>query len=311
MPRASTAPRARRFQVVACAHVLLGLICAACGDDGQGRSFGTAQQGSSKVGGAIVSTVDGHAISIADVQAVMRASSLSAREALDRLQAEQLLMAEAERRGISGAAIQQVEERAAVQALLDGEAAKRLASDGDVRAVYEADPRFHVPELRTTVHVLARVSEQASEREARAAYAVAKKAVEDLRTQEISAVQARYTGSVDTVAVKTEQLPPIDRNAAFVPEYLAGTFSIPAAGVVPEPVRTKFGWHAIRVLEIAAARETPFEEAAAVLRSELSIKKQTEGVNSLLLDLRHETPVELAADLNDKLSLVDGAEMFR
>jgi parvulin-like peptidyl-prolyl isomerase len=220
-------------------------------------------------------------------------------------------MAEAERRGISGAAIEQVELRAAVQALLDGEAAKRRANDSDLRAVYERDSRFHVPELRTTLHVLARVSENAPEKDAQAAYALAKQAVGDLRTQDLAAVQARYTGTVDGISVTTEELPPVDRNAAFVQEYLAGVFSIPAAGVVPEPVRTKFGWHAIRVLEIAAARETPFEEAAAVLRDEVSIKKQTDGVNSLLLDLRHATPVELAADLNDKLSLVDGAETFR
>jgi parvulin-like peptidyl-prolyl isomerase len=297
--------------VVVCSLGVLGVFGAACGDDGEGRSRGTAQHGSSKIGGAVVSTVDGHAISIADVQAVMRASSLSAREALDRLQAEQLLMAEAERRGTSSEAIDQVEVRAAVQALLDREAASRLASDSELRAAYERDARFHVPETRTTVHVLARVGDKASEKEAQAAYGVAKKAVGDLRTQDLSAVEARYSGSIDGIAVKTEHLPPVDRNAAFVREYLDGVFSIPAPGVVPEPVRTSFGWHAIRVLEITAARETPFEEAAAVLRGEVSTKKQTEGVNSLLLDLRHATPVELAADLDDKLSLVDGAETFR
>jgi parvulin-like peptidyl-prolyl isomerase len=255
--------------------------------------------------------VNGHAITTADVQALMRASSLTAREALDRLQAEQLLMAEAERRGTSAAAIDEVAVRAAVQALLDREAASNVASESDLRAAYDKDARFHAPETRSTVHVLARLDGKATEQQVQAALAVAKKAVEDLRTLDSSAVQAKYTGTIDGVTVKTEQLPPADSNAPLVKEYLTAMFSIEEAGVVPEPVRTRFGWHAIRVLQITPARDTPFEEAVTVLRGEVTSKKQAAGVDALLLDLRHANPVELADDLDDKLSLVDGAEAFR
>lgn len=307
MPRAAShASRSGRAWVVACA-----LRLAACGDDGAAGARGTVQQGHAKLGGTVVSTVNGHAITIADVQALMNASSLSAREALDRLQTEQLLMAEAERRGTSAAAIDEVAARAAVQALLDREAARNVATESDLRAAYEKDARFHVLETRTTVHVLARLDGKASEQQVQAAFGVAKKAVEDLRALDLSAIQSKYTGTIDGVTVKTEELPPSDRNAPLVKEYLDATFSIAAAGVVPQPVRTRFGWHAIRVLQITPARDTPFEEAAAVLRSEVTIKKQAAAVNALLLDLRHAHPVELQADLNDKLSLVDGAEAFR
>lgn len=292
---------------------IVGVVCAcavasSCGDDGAGGGRGRAERGDSKVGGDVVSTVNGHPILIADVQALMKVSSLDAREALERLQAEQLLMAEAERRGIAGAEIDRVAERARVQALLDMEAAAHVATDAELREAYAKDVRFHMPEQRVSMHVLARANSKASEAEAAAARAVAAKAVEDLRTMDVAAIQARYTGTIDGVAVKTELLPAAHRDFGFVKEYLAALFSIPGVGVVPEPVRTKFGWHAVRVMEIVAPRDAPYEQAEKVLRIEVTNKKRQEAVSALLMDLRHANPVKLVPDVDDKLSSVDGSE---
>jgi len=286
-------------------------LASSCGDDGAARGRGKTQRGGSQVGGAVVSTVDGHAILISDVQALMKASSLSAREALERLQAEQLLMAEAERRGIAGAAIDLVAERARVQALLDREAASNVATESELRAAYEKDVRFHMPEQRLPMHVLARVGQTAGEPEVAAARAVAVKAIEDLRTMDVAAVEARYSTTIDSVKVKTERLPPTHRESAFLKEFLDAVFSVSAPGVVPEPVRTKFGWHAIRVLEITAPRHAPYEAAEKVLRVELTTKKQADAVSALLTDIRHANPVTLVPDADDKLSSVDGTDAFR
>jgi len=297
------------------ASIVGAVLCAcalssSCGDDGLDGGRGRAERGDAKVGGAVVSTVNGHPILISDVQALMKASSLSAREALERLQAEQLLMAEAERRGIGGPAVAQVAERARVQALLDMEAATHIATDAELREAYEKDVRFHLPEQRLSMHVLARAGAKANEAEAAAARAVAVKAIEDLRSMDVAAIQARYNGTIDGVAVKTEQLPSMHRDSAFLKEFIDTVFSIPAVGVVPEPVRTKFGWHAVRVLEISAPRDAPYEQAEKVLRIEVTTKKQAEAVSSLLMDLRHANPVTLVPDADDKLSSVDGAEAF-
>jgi hypothetical protein len=287
-----------------------GVLLSSCGDDGIDGGRGRAERGDAKVGGAVVSTVDGHPILISDVQALMKAASLSAREALERLQAEQLLMSEAQRRGIGGAAVDQVAERARVQALLDMEAAANIATEAELREAYQKDVRFHLPEHRMSMHVLARLSAQASDAEVAAARAVAMKAIADLRSMEIPAIEARYNGTIDGVAVKTELLPPMHRESAFAKPFIEAVFSIPAAGVVSEPARTKHGWHAVRVIDIAAARDAPYELAEKVLRSELTTKKQAEAVSSLLTELRHANPVTLVPDADDKLSWVDGAEAF-
>jgi parvulin-like peptidyl-prolyl isomerase len=257
----------------------------------------------------VVSTVNGHAILISDVEALMKASSLGAREALERLQAEQLLIAEAERRGIGGPAIDRVAERARVQALLDKEAAAHVATDSELREAYEKDVRFHMPEQRQPIHVLARVGEAASDAQVAATRAIALKAIEDLRSMDIAAIEARYgTATIDGVKVKMERLPPMHRESAFLKEFIDAVFSISGPGVVSEPVRTKFGWHAIRVLEITAPRHAPYEDAEKVLRVELTTKKQAQAVSALLTDLRHANPVKLVPDADDKLSLVDGTD---
>lgn len=300
----------QRASIVGIVVCIAGLA-SSCGDDGAARGGSKMRRGGAQVGGAVVSTVNGHPILISDVQALMKASTLSAREALERLQAEQLLMAEAERRGIAGAAIDLVAERARVQALLDREAAANVATQREVRAAYEKDVRFHMPERRLPFHVLARVSQTATDSEVAAARAIAVKAIQDLRSMDIAAVEARYSTTIDGVKVKTERLPPTRRESAFLKEFLDAVFSLSAPGVVPEPVRTKFGWHAIRVLEITAPRDAPYEEAEKVLRVEITTKKQADAVSALLTDVRHANPVKLVPDADDKLSSVDGTDALR
>jgi len=295
----------RRGRALAAASGLALLSCGDVAGIGQG---GEAQRGAAKVGGAVVSTVDGHPIRIADIEAVVRRSSLSPREALERLQSELLLMGEAERRGVSGAAIEETAVRARVQALLDAEAAANVATDDEVRAAYERDPRFHKLERRASIHVLARVKRTAKREELEAARAVAAAAVPDLERLSFEELSARYSGKIGSVAVKAEKLLPYDRNAQLAPEYREALFSLEAQGVVREPVQTNFGWHVIRVTEILPEEHTPYEEAAPALREEISLKKQADAVKHLLEDLRRAHLVEVTNDVDDKLAVVDGAE---
>jgi hypothetical protein len=301
--RAGRGWHARAFAVT---WIAFGLGCG----DGTGLpgEVGEAQRGSSKVGGAVVSTVDGHPIHVADVEEVARASSLSPHEALERLQAELLLMSEAERRGVSGAEIEAVAVRARVQALLEAEAAASAAPESDVREAYEKDARFHKPERRVSVHVLARVASTAKPQEVEAARAIAAAAIPEVGRSSIDELRRRYASTIGSVGVKAEALPAFDRKAPLAPEYSAAMFSLSAPGVVPEPVRTSFGWHAIRVTEIIPAEETPYEKAAPVLREELSVPRQRAAIQELLKDLRRAHPVQVMKDVDDKLTVVDGAE---
>lgn len=291
----------------ALAMTLAMALAAGCGGAGEGGEE-QARRGSSQVGGVVVSTVNGHPIRLEDIERLARAAGLTPEQALERLQAEELLMAEAERRRVSGAAVELVAERTRVQALLDRVTADVVASDGEIKAAYERDERFHRPELRASFHVLARAASSAKPEQVEAARAVALKALADMKALDDAALAARYTGAIDGVQVKAEAVPSSPPDGRLVREYLSALFSLSAPGVVGEVVRTRFGFHAIRVTEITPRFDAPYDEAAAVLRDEITNEKRAAAVEALLTELRRAHSIAIPGDVGDKLSLVEAAE---
>lgn len=276
--------------------VAAGLGCGTPGGGGSPRARGGP---GATVGGTIVSTVDGWGIELAEVREVARDTGLSARESLRRLQAEQLLMQEAARRGdLEGdAEVHEVARRAAVQALLDAEAAEVEVPEDDVREAYEAQrARFETKEQRRVLHVLAGAREGvAADVDARArAYVSA--ALPELRAAtDFEAFTRAYSGRVvDGIQVAAELLPPLAREGRLVAPFEDAMFSLPEPGVVPEPVRTIYGWHAIRVLEVTRGSLVPYETAAVTLREELTLERRTKHVEELMATLRKRYPVSIA-----------------
>jgi hypothetical protein len=279
-----------RMLVVALVH---GLGCTGPGA-GNERSAGRAGQG--EVGGSVVSTVNGHAIRVSEVEDTAYGTGIPIRESLRRLQAERLLVEEATRRGrfARSPEVVDVARRAAVQALLDLEAAQVTVPDRDVEKAYEEQhARFETKEQRVVVHFLAGSREGAPEvLDARArAYAAA--ALEELKVAtDLEAWKAKHTGKVvEGVQTLAETLPPLAREGRVVKPFEDAMFSLAQPGVVPAPLRTSYGWHAIRVLEITPAKVVPFETAVTTLRAELRLEQQTAHVAKLIEALRRQHPV--------------------
>lgn len=59
------------------------------------------------------------------------------------------------------------------------------------------------------------------------------------------------------------------RRGDMVPEFAAAAFALRPGEVSPEPVRTAFGWHLIRVEERRAAQGPSFEESREALRQRM------------------------------------------
>lgn len=251
--------------------------------------------GSARVGGAIVSTVNGEPIALTEVEALVRDSHLSPPEALRRLQAERLLMAEAARRGVRGdREVWQVTRQALAQALLDEEAAKVHVSDSELRAAYEREhARFDYPERRASLHVLAVVETPEQDK---TAYAFIRRVLDEMATSaDPESVWRRYQVKVEPdLRVSAERIPAVDRGAPFVKPYLDALFGVTVPGVVGQPVRTRFGWHAIIVTSITPASHKSLEDASAELREEISRAKRQAHTEELLGALRREVPVRVA-----------------
>jgi hypothetical protein len=285
---------------------LLSWVALACGDRSGAAVHGEQSHGHANIGGQVISTVHGFAITVAEVEALAREAGLPAAQALERLQAERLLMAEAERRGFGDdPAVREVGRKAAVQALLDQVANSEQVSEADVKEAYaKAKERFDKPERRASVHVLAALGKQPTPEAEAAAKAYAAQILPRLAAAEDPSALARELNGqrMNGFGVTAEVLRPFDRNAPVEKEYLDAMFALTQPGVAPEPVRTSYGWHAIRVTQIVPAELTPYEAAAPQLRAELKRALERRLVDQWLERARKQQRPQQSADATKALA---------
>ena len=257
----------------------------------------------------MISTVQGHPITVADVQALVQGSALTPQQALRRLQAEGLLMAEAAQRGLGDEpAVEEIARQASVQSLLQSLIDAVTVSDEELRAAYEkAKSRFEQPERRVAVHALAQLPKNATPEAGAAARTFTTQMIDRLEhASDFKDLAAKLKHETSRYfRVRLEKLPPMHRHSALVPSFLEAMFELPEPGVVRRPVQTVYGWHAIRVLEIRPSTSTPYAEAAATLRAELELERKKELVGELIGTLRKQNRVELAADLRQTLAKLE------
>jgi parvulin-like peptidyl-prolyl isomerase len=283
----------------------------ACGDTATRLRASVARHGSTE-DGEVVSIVNGVSIRTHEVQRLVAATGLSARAALARLQAKRLLEGEAAQRGYgSRSETQRVGRQALVQALLSRDVEAAGADDVDeaeiTRAYAASRARFETPEKRVASHVLALVPKRASEAQERAARVFAETACRELRASHDRAatLQAWKAQNSPQLPLKVEDLPAVADDGSFVPEFLRALFSLSEPGVVPTPVRTEFGWHAIVLTAILPSSQVPMAVARAQLRRELTTRKHKSRFDALLTTLRDRTPVEYADRARDALTGLD------
>lgn len=240
--------------------------------------------------------VDGVPILLDEVATTASELGIPPMEALKRLIGEQLLIREAERRGfdrVSG--VSHVARQAAVQELLKRVVEPvEVGADEVARAYQEQRERFEIPEKRASLHVLFAMNGEVGKARDEAAKKHAQTAVAELLAASAPrSIWERYRalGKVDGFVVKAEEIPPVSRRDSYAPEYLDGLFSAAEPGVVPMPIRTSFGWHAIVVTEIAPAIETPLPEAHAVLRREMSEGRRAKALEALAREASKSHPV--------------------
>jgi PPIC-type PPIASE domain len=269
----------------------LALALAAC----SGEPASDSITGDQPLGTGVVASVDGVPIAISEVEQLARDEAFSADDALARLQAEALLAAEAARRGYAAVAeVEQVASQARVQALLRTAVERVTASPEQVEQAYrESGERFASPEKRASRHALASLPKTPTPEQEAAAREFARAALSQLaHAPDLEPVWSELSAVTSPLfAVSVETLPAVALHGPLVSEFSRALFERSTPGVLREPVRTQYGWHAIVVTEIVPALKVDPASARAELQRELDRDQRERALHTLLRDLQDATGV--------------------
>lgn len=246
-----------------------------------------ARVGDAVVGGDVVSTVDGEPIRLSEVEEVVRATGLSPRLALQRLQDERVLAHVATRGGAEEPReAREAARRAAVRALL----AREIEAVHTPAAVPSADVERRAseiraglsgPETRRASHVLVPLPEDASEERVAAAMRLATRIRDALRAESAPASALdRFAGEQGAFSVEVEHLHAMRRDELATP-FADALFGAASPGLIDEVVRTSFGVHVVVLEEIVPPWEVPREEWEPAVRRQLALEARAHAVQDL------------------------------
>lgn len=283
---------------------MVGLLLGACGGGGKATETGRAETRAEADLGAMPAQVNGHPVSLSEVSGLVRTGSLDPTQALDRLEARWLLYDEAERRNPQGLdpAASSALEQALVQALLRADVEATPITEAMVRAAYaKQSDRYSKKERRASVHILAKLPKGATADQREKAHAFARRALELLRggpPKDFAKfkTKAQELGRGGPFEVVVERVPTVARVGTLDKAYEDALFAQQGPGLVPTPVESSFGVHAIYVTEVLPAESTPFDDVRTTLREELQLEHRRAALQQLLTTLRKEHPVVVHED---------------
>lgn len=170
---------------------------------------------------------------------------------------------------------------------------KAEVSDADVKKFYDENKKeFEHPELVRASHILILVPEDAGDD-----VVAAKKKTAQAALDRVTTKKEDFT----TVAKEVSEEPGADQSGGdlnffpkdrMVPEFANAAFSMKKGDISKEPVRTKFGWHIIKVTDNKAAGTMPYDEVKTQVTSYLSGSKRREAVRGVIDSARAGAKIE-------------------
>ena len=187
-------------------------------------------------------------------------------EAARALAVRELLLQEARRMGLAAepatddAGRIEIEEDAVIRALLEEEVVPAEPGESECRRYYEANmDRFRIPELFEAAHILIE-PEGADEQAWVAAFERAQAIVREIGDDAAAFAAAARAHSGCASAQQDGSLGQI-RRGELVSEVQAGLEQLASGTTGREPIRSRFGWHILRLHRRIEGRTMPFDMA--------------------------------------------------
>jgi peptidyl-prolyl cis-trans isomerase SurA len=165
-------------------------------------------------------------------------------------------------------------------------------SEKDLRAAYDQWARLEQsdPEVHAR-HILVKVEQNAPPEQVAKALEKAKAIAAEARKPGVDFADLARKKSDGPSASEGGDLG-IFRRGVLVPEFDKVAFSLPVGGV-SEPVRTRFGWHVIKVEQHRAVPVKSFEEMKDQLQEKLTREQLEKYTNQYVKELRQHAAVEV------------------
>ena len=159
-------------------------------------------------------------------------------------------------------------------------------SDRDVEAYYaEHGSEFEQPRRIHAAHILVRVPTVGGSEAENKAKARIEAAIKRAQAGEDFAKLARELSEDTANAAQGGDLGLVGPGE-LVPQFEQAAFALKKGEVSPAPVRTPFGYHAIKVLEVREGGKTPLKEVAPTIKDKLVAEASDKGAHAKADEVR-------------------------
>ncbi len=161
------------------------------------------------------------------------------------------------------------------QLQMDTVAAQVPVTTQDLQAYYDKyQSRYSQPEMRHAHHILISVANPKDPKSDAAALAKAKQILAELQAgQDFAALAKKYSADPGS-AVKGGDLGWAGRDV-YVPAFADALFGMKQPGLYPEPVKSQFGYHIIRLDAIQPAHVPPLEQVRTQIEAQYRRQQAT------------------------------------
>lgn len=230
--------------------------------------------------GQVVARVDGETVTAGDVEALATAEGLSAQEALDTLEREALLVAEARRRGV--VPDEDAQRRLAVRALLDRMAAESRPEDipaEEVEVSFEAGrAQGERPEIRQATLLAVRGDALVARR-------VARRLLSEMREDaDATIASVRSEPQRDGVETTVEEVELNESEAPVAAALFAARCAPPC--VLPEIVDDQDRLVVVQLRGVTAPVRLRLEDVEDEIRRQLAIAARARALEEFLASKR-------------------------
>jgi len=269
-----------------CAFLLAFLLVIGCGKKDDSK---------------IVAEIDGEKITLSEFNRELDkipmelkmfvATQMGKRNYLERLIMKRLLIKEAKKENIEKEKefqerLSEIKDQLLIEMLLKKKLVQDVKIDeGEIKKYYEAHKEeFKKPEEINTRHILLKTEEEA-------------KQVQERLTKGEDFIELAKRYSIDPSAKTTGGEIGFHPRGSLVPEYEEEAFKLKRVGQVSGIVKTRFGYHIIRLEGVKPPSYATYEEVKELIRQKLIQEKQGQLLENYINELKKNAKIKVNEEI--------------